>query len=142
MSYEQIKDLQPALCKRYGGVKPETFPRLVQVVADQLAQMSSKPGRPLKLALEAQVLLPLEYWRAARTFCHRARSWGIPEASRWRTIRRGADSLPKAKAGTLPGKKKLPLASSNSSPWRWLKLRANARQKQKPTTAANASAIL
>ena len=107
MSYEQIKDLRPALFKRYCGVKPETFQKMVTIVSDHLAETRIKSGRPPKLSVEDQVLMTLEYWREYRTFFHIARSWGIHESSVWRTIRRVEDILTKSKAFTLPGKKKL-----------------------------------
>jgi len=110
MSYEQIKDLRPALFKRYCGVKPETFQRMVAVVSAHLAKQRIKLGRPPKLSVEDQVLMTLEYWREYRTFFHIARTWGIHESSVWRTIRRVEDILTKSKAFTLPGKKKLQLA--------------------------------
>jgi Helix-turn-helix of DDE superfamily endonuclease len=110
MSYEQVKDLEPALFKRYCGVKPETFQKMVTVVSDHLAETRIKTGRPPKLSVEDQVLLTLEYWREYRTFFHLARSWGVHESSVWRTIRRVEDILTKSKAFTLPGKKKLQLA--------------------------------
>jgi hypothetical protein len=110
MSYEQIKDLPSALFKRYCGVKPETFQRMIAVVSDHLAQTRIKTGRPPKLSVEDQVLMTLEYWREYRTFFHIARSWGIHESSVWRTIRRVEDILTKSKAFTLPGKKKLQMS--------------------------------
>lgn len=110
MSYGQIKDLRPALFKRYCGVKPETFQRMVEVVSDHLARQRIKTGRPPKLSVEDQVLMTLEYWREYRTFFHLAKSWGIHESSVWRTIRRVEDILTKSKAFTLPGKKKLQLS--------------------------------
>ena len=110
MSYEQIKDLRPALFKRYCGVKPETFHTMVTVVSLHLSKMRVKMGRPPKLSVEDQVLMTLEYWREYRTFFHTARSWGIHESSVWRTIRRVEDILTKSKAFTLPGNKKLQLA--------------------------------
>jgi hypothetical protein len=110
MSYEQIKDLRPSLFKRYCGVKPETFRKMVTVVSLHLSQMRVKTGRPPKLSVADQVLMTLEYWRESRTFFHIARSWGLHESSVWRTIRRVEDILTKSKAFTLPGKKKLQLA--------------------------------
>jgi len=110
MSYEQIKGLRPALFKRYCGVKPETFQRMVAVVSDYLAGTRIKTGRPSKLSVEDQVLMTLAYWREYRTFFHIAKSWGIHESSVWRTIRRMEDILTKSKAFNLPGKKKLQLA--------------------------------
>ncbi len=110
MSYEQIKDLPSALFKRYCGVKPETFQKMVRVVSAHLAETRIKTGRPPKLSVEDQLLMTLEYWREYRTFFHIAKSWGIHEASVWRTIRRVEDVLTKSKAFTLPGKKKLQMS--------------------------------
>jgi Helix-turn-helix of DDE superfamily endonuclease len=110
MSYEQIKNLRPALFKRYCGVKPETFRKMVEVVSHHLEKTRIKTGRPPKLSVEDQVLMTLEYWREYRTFFHIAKSWGIHESSVWRTTRRVEDILTKSKAFTLPGKKKLQLA--------------------------------
>ena len=110
MSYEQIKDLRPALFKRYCGVKPDTFQKMVTVVSDHLAQTRIKTGRPPKLSVEDQVLMTLEYWREYRTFFHIATSWGIHESSVCRTIKRVEDILTKSKAFNLPGKKKLQMS--------------------------------
>lgn len=110
MSYDKIKDLRPALFKRYCGVKPDTFQRMVRVVSLHLAETRIKTGRPPKLSVEDQVLMTLEYWREYRTFFHIARSWGIHESSVWRIIRRVEDILTKSEAFTLPGKKKLQMA--------------------------------
>jgi hypothetical protein len=107
MSYEQVKDLPAAEFKRYCGVQPETFRKMVEVVSKRLARDRSKPGRPPKLTVEDQVLLTLEYWREYRTFFHLATSWGVHESSVCRIIRRVEDILTKSRAFKLPGKKKL-----------------------------------
>lgn len=107
MSYEQVKDLRPAEFKRYCGVQPETFHRMVEVVSNHLRKKRRVSGRPTKLSVEDQVLMTLEYWREYRTFFHIARSWGLHESSVWRTIRRVEDILTKSRAFQLPGKKKL-----------------------------------
>ncbi len=145
MSYEQIKDLRPALFKRYCGVKPATFQKMVAVVSDHLAESRIKTGRPPKLRVEDQVLMTLEYWREYRTFFHLAKSWGLHESSVWRTIRRVEDVLTKSKAFTLPGKKKLQLADHElefivvdvaETPIE------RPKKSRKPTTAAKRNAIL
>jgi hypothetical protein len=105
MSYEQIKDLRPALFKRYCGVKPETFHKMVAVVSDHLASTRIKPGRPSKLSVEDQVLMTLEYWHEDRTLFHIARSCSVHESSVCRIIRRVEAILTKGKAFNLPGKK-------------------------------------
>jgi hypothetical protein len=107
MSYEQIKDLRPADFKRYCGVEPETFQRMVGLVSRRLTKERCKTGRPPKLSVEDQVLLTLEYWREYRTLFHLATSWGLHESNVCRIIRRVEDILTKSRAFKLPGKKKL-----------------------------------
>ena len=107
MSYEQIKDSPPAEFKRYCGVQPGTFQRMVEVVSGHLSRKRRVSGRPTKLSVEDQVLMTLEYWREYRTFFHIAKSRGIHESSVWRTIRRVEDVLTKSTAFKLPGRKKL-----------------------------------
>lgn len=107
MSYEQIKDLPPPDFKRYCGVQPETFRKMVEVVSARLAKSRRKTGRPPKLPVEDQVLLTLEYWREYRTFFHLATSWGVHESSACRIIRRVEDILTRSRAFKLPGKKRL-----------------------------------
>jgi hypothetical protein len=110
MSYEHIKDLRPADFKRYCGVEPETFRRMVELVSKRLTKERRKTGRPPKLSVEDQVLLTLEYWREYRTIFHLATSWGLHESNVCRVIRRVEDILTKSRAFKLPGKKKLQLA--------------------------------
>jgi len=96
MSYEQVKDLPPAEFKRYCGVQPQTFQKMVGVVSTHLNRKRHVLGRPTKLSVEDQVLMALEYWREYRTFFHLAKSWGLHESSVWRTIRRVEDILTNA----------------------------------------------
>jgi hypothetical protein len=110
MSYAQIKDLRPTDFKRYCGVEPETFKRMVELVSNHLRKKRRKAGRPPKLSVEDQVLLTLEYWREYRTLFHLATSWGLHESNVCRVIRRVEDILTKSRAFKLPGKKKLQLA--------------------------------
>src|SRR5215210_7583029 len=107
MSYEQGKDLPPVEFKRYCGVRPETFRRMVELVSNHLSRKRRVSGRPTNLPVEDQVLMTLEYWREYRTFFHIAKSWGLHESSVWRTIRRVEDILTKSRAFKLPGKKVL-----------------------------------
>jgi hypothetical protein len=109
MSYQQVKDLPPPEFKRYCGVQPETFQRMVEVVSNHIGKRRVS-GRPTKLSVQDQVLLTLQYWREYRTLFHLAKSWGLHESSVCRTIRRVEDILTKSRAFKLPGKKKLQLA--------------------------------
>lgn len=110
MSYQQIKDLCPADFKRYCGVEPETFKRMVELVSKHLIKKRRKTGRPPKLSVEDQLLLTLEYWREYRTFFHLALSWRLHESNVCRIIRRVEDILIKSRAFKLPGKQKLQLS--------------------------------
>ena len=107
MSYEQIRNLRPALFKRHCGVKPETFEKMVSLVSDSIQKNQIKTGRPTKLTIEDQVLMTLEYWREYRTYFHIGNTWGVHESSVCRIIKRVEDILTKSKAFSLPGKKKL-----------------------------------
>ncbi len=107
MSYEQIKDLRSADFKRYCGVEPETFHRMVELVSNRLTKKRRKPGRPPKLSVQDQVLLTLEYWREYRTLFHLSQSWGLHESNVCRIIRRVEDILTRSRAFKLPGKKVL-----------------------------------
>lgn len=110
MSYEQIKNLRPVDFKRYCGVKPHTFQKMIEVYSEHLHKSRRKAGRPPKLAVEDQILMTLEYWREYRTYFHLAKSWGIAESNVSRIIRRVEDVLAKSKAFPLPGKKRLQAA--------------------------------
>jgi hypothetical protein len=110
MSYEQIKDLRPADFKRYCGVEPDTFQRMVELVSNRLTKKRRKSGRPPKLPVEDQVLLTLEYWREYRTLFHLATSWGLHESNVCRIVRRVEDILTKSRAFKLPSKKQLQMS--------------------------------
>ena len=111
MSYEHLKKLRPALFKRYCGVKPHTFQKMVELYSQHLQKSRRKTGRPAKLSVEDQILMTLEYWREYRTYFHIATSWGLAESNVSRIIRRVETVLSKSKAFALPGKKKLQSAN-------------------------------
>ena len=106
MTYAEIKDLKPRAFKRFCGVKPQTFTRMVQVLK-QREQRKKKKGRSSGLILEDQLLLTLQYWREYRTYFHLSISWGVSEATVCRTIQRVENALIQSQEFHLPGKKKL-----------------------------------
>ena len=106
MTYEQIKDLKPDDFKRSCGVHPQTFEKMLHVLRET-AQKKIQPGRPAKLALEAQLFMTLQYWRAYRTYFHLGLSWGVAESVVCRTVQRLENQLIKSKEFHLPGKKTL-----------------------------------
>ena len=67
MSYEQIKKLRPVDFKRYGGVQPHTFHKMVELFSEHLNKTRIKQGRPPKLSIEDQILMRLEDWCEYRT---------------------------------------------------------------------------
>jgi hypothetical protein len=75
MKYQEAKHLKTAEFKRFWGVKPETFEKMVETIR-LYSQNKQKPGRPGKICLEDQILMTLEYWREYRTYFHIGLSWG------------------------------------------------------------------
>lgn len=113
MFYEDLKKLRPVEFKRYCGVKPKMFERMIAVVGGHQKKMRRKSGRPPKLSLADQIVLTLEYWREYRTFFHLGSSWGLHESSVCRIVQRVETILTKSKAFALPGKKRLQQADCN-----------------------------
>jgi len=91
MSYEQVEDLLPAEFKRFCGVRPETFRRMVEAVSSHLSRRRRVSGRPTKLSVADQVLITLDYRREYRTFFHLVTRCDLHESSVWGTIRRVED---------------------------------------------------
>lgn len=106
MTYEKVKNLKPEDFKRLCGVLPETFEQMLEVMREH-NKRKKKPGRPIKLSLEDQLLMALEYWREYRTYFHIGQSWGVDESTAYRIVRKIEDILIKSKVFSLPGKKKL-----------------------------------
>src|SRR5262245_17430107 len=104
MTYEQIRDLQPADFKRACGVHPQTFEKMLHVLQEYV-QKKMKSGRPAKLSLEDQLVMTFQYWREYRTYFHLGLSWGVDESVVCRTVCRIEHLLIKSKAFHLPGKK-------------------------------------
>ena len=112
MKYEQVKHLKPAEFKRFWGVKPETFEKMVEIVTLH-SQQKKKTGRPGKVSLEDQVLMSLEYWREYRTYFHIGQSWGVTESTACRIIRKIENILSQSRVFSLPGKKCLQESDSS-----------------------------
>ena len=107
MFYEDLKKLRPVEFKRYCGVKPKTFERMVAAVGDYQEKRGRKSGRAPKLSLANQILLTLEYGRDYRTFFHLGKSWRLHESSIGRIVQRVETILTESRAFALPGKKRL-----------------------------------
>jgi hypothetical protein len=105
MPYEQLKDLAPAEVKRFTGVSPATFAKMLTALGEY-ERNKKKRGRPGKLSLPDQVLVALQYWREYRSYFHIAISWGVTESAICRIVHKVEDVLIKAAGFQLPGKKK------------------------------------
>lgn len=105
MTYDDVKDLKPSDFKRFCGVKPHTFARMVEALK-QRERQKKKKGRDADLCLEDQLLLTLQYWREYRTYFHLSVSWRVSESTVCRTVHRVENALIKARCFHLPGKKK------------------------------------
>jgi hypothetical protein len=104
-NYKQLQTLSPEQFRRACGVQPQTFNRMVEVLAQAKAQQ--KPGRPSLLSLEDQLLLTLEYLREYRTYFHIAQSWGLHESTVCRIVKKIEDLLIQVEEFHLPGMKQL-----------------------------------
>ena len=103
MRYEEIKDWTEQDFKRHTGVKPETFEKMLATLEKELSSF----GRPSKLSRADQLLMTLMYWLEYRTQFHIAGSYGVSEATVYRTINKVEDSLVHSGEFRLPGKKVL-----------------------------------
>lgn len=106
MFYEQVKKLSEEEFKRLTGVKAETFAVMVKALREE-ALKKRKAGRPSKLSVEDQVLMTLMYLRENRTYFHIAHTYRLNASTAYRIIRHVEDTLSKAEAFKLPGKKRL-----------------------------------
>jgi hypothetical protein len=103
MHYDKFKHHTPADFKRLTGVRPEIF----QQMLDAVKQHRREFGRPCTLSRADQVLLTLMYWREYRTQFHIAQTYGVSEATVYRTITKIENALLRSKQFRLPGKKAL-----------------------------------
>ena len=106
MTYEQFTRLKPSAFKRRGGVHPEIFEQMVELLRPHVDRRGKRGGQA-KLGVEDQLLLVLEYWREYRTQFHIATSWGWSEPIVCRMIQRVERLLMDSGKFRLPGKKQL-----------------------------------
>ena len=103
MFYRNIKDYAPEKFKRLTGVSMEVFAILNEVLVAGLRSF----GRPPTLGLYDRLLMVLMYWREYRTYAHIGQTYGVSEATVWRTVKQFEDILIKDKRFHLLGKKVL-----------------------------------
>ena len=103
MFYRNIKDYAPEKFKRLAGVSPEVFDLMIDALLNGIRHF----GRPPTLCLADRLLMVLMYWREDRTYAHIGQTYGVSEATVWRTVKQFEDVLIKDKRFHLPGKKVL-----------------------------------
>ena len=103
MFYQNIKDFAPEKFKRLTGVSREVFTLMNDALVNGLRSF----GRPPNLLLYDRLLMVLMYWREYRTYAHIGHTYGVSEATVWRTVKQFEDILIKDKRFHLPGKKVL-----------------------------------
>ena len=103
MRYETVQKLKDEEFKRSTGVQRSTFEKMLEVVEVGLRNF----GRQPKLSRADQLLMTLMYWREYRTEFHIGLTYGVSEATVWRTIQKVEDALIQSKQFHLPGKKVL-----------------------------------
>lgn len=103
MFYRNIKDYDPEKFKRLTGVSMEVFAIMNDVLVNGLRSF----GRPPTLGLYDRLLMVLMYWREYRTYEHIGQTYGISEATVWRTVKQFEDILIRDKRFHLLGKKAL-----------------------------------
>ena len=110
--YKNIKDRSDGDFKRLTGVRKMTFQKMVELVVIHEKERKRRPGRPLKLSYENQVLMMLEYFREYRTYYHIAADYGISEADCYKLIRKTEDIVMKSGCFRLPDRKELAKSDS------------------------------
>ena len=103
MFYRNIKDYAPEKFKRLTGVSMEVFAIMNDVLVNGLRSF----GRPPTLDLYDRLRMVLMYWREYRTYEHIGQTYGVSEATVWRTVKQFEDILIQDKRLHLPGKKAL-----------------------------------
>lgn len=106
MNIKQASKLNPAEFKRFFGVLPQTFKKMLEIVKDY-EEKKLKSGRPSQLSLEHQVLMTLEYYRDYPTMFHLSKVWGVSESTVCRNVKKIEEVLIRSGKFSLPGKKKL-----------------------------------
>jgi hypothetical protein len=77
MRYDNIKKYKPEEFRCLTGVKPCTFPVVVEVLVRAYAVKHGRGGRSSKLSLEDMLPATPGYLREYRTYAHIAADFGI-----------------------------------------------------------------
>ncbi len=107
MKYDNISQLDDEKFRRLTGIKRITFEIMIEIITQAQAVKKAKGGRPNTLQVPDMFLMTLEYLREYRTYFHIANSYGVSEASAYKTIRWIEDTLIKSGKFSLPGRRAL-----------------------------------
>ena len=143
MPYTDLQPLSTNEFKRLCGVSRETFALMVTVLRPHLERQGRRGGQP-KLSVEDHLLVTLEYWREYRSQFHIGISWGLPETTVGRIIRKVEDLLVKSERFRLPSQRQL-----YQPGWEWKVLVVDVgeieierpKKNRSASTVANKSAI-
>lgn len=105
--YEQVNKLKDEQFRRKTGVKRKTFGVMVSLVEVKRNELHALGGRVMKLSIEDQVLMTLEYLREYRTYFSLGQIYKISESNCYKIIRQTEDILIKAKEFKLPNRKNI-----------------------------------
>jgi hypothetical protein len=107
MKFEKIKNIDDEKFRRLTGVKRFIFNKMINILDEEIKNRKANSGRKKKLSLENCLLMTLEYLREYRTYFHIGQSYGVSEATAYKTVKWVEDSLIKHPDLALPGRKAL-----------------------------------
>ena len=89
MNYTQLTSLSDPNFQRFTGIKRAIFDKMLEIVRIAIkSDITLKNCRPRKLSIENQLFLTIMYYREYRTYFHTGISFGISEATAYRTVTR------------------------------------------------------
>lgn len=103
--YTRTIKLNEEKFRRKTGVKRQTFELMVKIVKEHRDKLHSVGGRRMKLSVEDQVLITLEYLREYTTYFSLGEKYDISESNCYKIIKKTEDILIQAKEFRLPSRK-------------------------------------
>ena len=105
--YNKIIKLNDEKFRRKTGVKRKTFETMINIVRKHREQIHKVGGRRMKLCIEDQILLTLEYLREYTTYFSLGEKYDISESNCYKIIKKTEDILIKAKEFKLPNRREI-----------------------------------
>ncbi len=107
MFWDKLKNKDNEQFKRYTGIQPPTFSKMVETVKNHEKENRNNRSRPFKYSVEDRILIMLDYYREYPTFFHLAIKYNLHESTVYRIVTKLEDILIKSGKFNLPGKKVL-----------------------------------